>query len=147
MEKLSKKYKVYLSCLGVLFVIGIIFIIYSADQRNKCNDIAKCVDDMISRDTDLSNKLELIKTKDIVTIGDNKYVENQLQEIWIDNVYLESRDKKSLISYLNQYTQIRTSHNTYKEYYDYLNRKYNLTKDDGKTCWASSRLITKVRNE
>lgn len=147
MKELSKKYKVYLFCLGMLFVIGIIIIIYSADQSNKRNDIEKHVDEIISRDDDLENKLELIKNKDIVTIGDNKYIEEQLQEININNVYLGFQDKKSLISYLNKYTQIRTGYNTYQRYYDYLNKKYNITTDDGRPCWSSSKLIAKVRNE
>lgn len=147
MKELSKKYKVYLFCLGMLFVIGIILIIYSADQSNKRNDIEKHVDEIISRDDDLENKLELIKNKDIVTIGDNKYIEEQLQEININNVYLDFQDKKYLISYLNKYTQIRTGYNTYQRYYDYLNKKYNITTDDGRPCWSSSKLIAKVRNE
>lgn len=96
MKELSKKYKVYLSCLGMLFVIGIIIIVYSADQSNKRNDIEKHVDEIINRNDDLENKLELIKNKDIVTIGDNKYIEEQLQEININNVYLGFQDKNLL---------------------------------------------------
>ena len=35
MEKLFKKYKIYLSCLGILLIIGIGFAFYSSNQEKK----------------------------------------------------------------------------------------------------------------
>ncbi|WP_158576794.1 MULTISPECIES: hypothetical protein [unclassified Eubacterium (in: firmicutes)] len=46
MEKLSKKYKIYLSCLGVLFIIGIGFVFYSSNQEKKAIEQKQNIENM-----------------------------------------------------------------------------------------------------
>lgn len=129
MEKLSKKYKIYLSCLGVLFIIGIGFAFYSSDQQNKAikqkQNIEKYVDSMVDSEKNITNKLKGTKSASIITIGDREYIAEQLNNIndcWAC-LYSFQANKAE---YLDKYTKSQTNYDTYEQYYDYLCKKYNL---------------------
>ena len=65
MEKLSKKYKIYLSCLIILLIVGIGFGFYSSTQEKKAieqkQDIEKYVNSMVDSEKSIANKLNNIK--------------------------------------------------------------------------------------
>ena len=65
MERLSKKYKIYLSCLGILLTIGIGFAFYSSSQEKKTieqkHNIEKYVNSMVDSEKNITNKLNNIK--------------------------------------------------------------------------------------
>lgn len=129
MEKLSKKYKIYLSCLGVLFIIGIGFVFYSSNQEKKTieqkQNIEKYVDSMVVSEKNITNKLNNIKDGAMVTIGDYEYIAEQLKNIndcWAC-LYSFQANK---VEYLDEYTKSQTNYGTYEQYYDCLCKKYNL---------------------
>lgn len=129
MEKLSKKYKIYLSCLGVLLIIGIGFAFYSSNQEKKAieqkQDIEKYVDSMVGSEKNITNKLNSTKSASIITIGDREYIAEQLNNITNNNILLYNYQYNK-IEYLDEYTKSQTNYDTYEQYYDYLCKKYNL---------------------
>lgn len=135
MERLSKKYKIYLSCLGILLIIGIGFAFYSSSQEKKAieqkQNIEKYVDSMVDSEKNITNKLNNIKNGAMVTIGDSGYIAEQLKNIQ-DNFACLYSYQSNKIEYLDEYTKSQTNYDTYEQYYDHLCKKYNLNnKDDG----------------
>lgn len=135
MERLSKKYKIYLSGLGILFIIGIGFAFYSSSQEKKTieqkQNIEKYVDSMVDSEKNITNKLNNIKNGAMVTIGDSSYIADQLKNIQ-DNFACLYGFQSNKVKYLDEYTKSQTNYDTYEQYYDRLCKKYNLNnKDDG----------------
>ena len=135
MERLSKKYKIYLSGLGILFIIGIGFAFYSSSQEKKTieqkQNIEKYVDSMVDSEKNITNKLNNIKNGAMVTIGDSSYIADQLKNIQ-DNFACLYGFQSNKVKYLDEYTKSQTNYDTYEQYYDCLCKKYNLNnKDDG----------------
>lgn len=135
MERLSKKYKIYLSCLGILFIIGIGFAFYSSSQEKKAieqkQNIEKYVDSIVDSEKNITNKLNNIKNGAMVTIGDSSYIADQLKNIQ-DNFACLYGFQSNKVKYLDEYTKSQTNYDTYEQYYDCLCKKYNLNnKDDG----------------
>lgn len=129
MEKLSKKYKIYLSCLGVLFIIGIGFVFYSSNQEKKAieqkQNIEKYVDSMVDSEKNITSKLNNIKNISISTIGDSDYIAEQIKNISNNDILLYSYQNDN-IEYLNKYTKSQTDYDTYQDFYDFLDTKYDL---------------------
>lgn len=129
MEKLSKKYKIYLSCLGVLFIIGIGFVFYSSNQEKKTieqkQNIEKYVDSMVDSEKNITSKLNNIKNISISTIGDSDYIAEQIKNISNNDILLYSYQNNN-IEYLNKYTKSQTDYDTYQDFYDFLDTKYDL---------------------
>ena len=129
MEKLFKKYKVYLSCLGILLIIGIGFAFYSSNQEKKTieqkQSIEKYVDSMIESENNISNKLNMLKNVSIITIGDREYIGGQIKNLYDCRACLYSFQANK-IEYLDEYTKSQTNYDTYEQYYNYLDSKYNL---------------------
>lgn len=129
MEKLSKKYKIYLLCLGVLFIIGIGFAFYSSNQEKKAIEqkqaIEKYVDSMVGSEKNITSKLKSIKNASIITIGDREYIAEQLNNITNNDILLYNYQYNK-VEYLDEYTKSQTNYDTYEQYYDYLCKKYNL---------------------
>ena len=129
MEKLSKKYKIYLSCLGVLFIIGIGFVFYSSNQEKKAieqkQNIEKYVDSMVDSEKNITSKLNNIKNISISTIGDSDYIAEQIKNISNNDILLYSYQNNN-IEYLNKYTKSQTDYDTYQDFYDFLDTKYDL---------------------
>ena len=129
MEKLSKKYKIYLSCLGVLFIIGIGFVFYSSNQEKKAieqkQNIEKYVNSMVGLEKNITNKLNNIKNGAMVTIGDYGYIAEQLKNISDNNILLYNYQNEN-IEYLDKYIKSQTNYDTYGQYYDHLCKKYNM---------------------
>lgn len=129
MEKLSKKYKIYLSCLGILLIIGIGFAFYSSSQEKKTieqkHNIEKYVDSMVDSEKNITNKLNNIKNGAMVTIGDSGYIEEQIKNIRnCDNcLYSFQIGKKK---YLDEYIKSKTNDDTYEAFYRNLNDKYDV---------------------
>lgn len=135
MERLSKKYKIYLSCLGILLIIGIGFAFYSSSQEKKTieqrHNIEKYVDSMVDSEKNITNKLNNIKNGAMVTIGDSGYIAEQLKNIQ-DNFACLYSYQSNKVKYLDEYTKSQTNYDTSEQYYDHLCKKYNLNnKDDG----------------
>lgn len=135
MERLSKKYKIYLACLGILLIIGIGFVFYSSSQEKKAieqkQNIEKYVDSMVDSEKNITNKLNNIKNGAMVTIGDSGYIAEQLKNIQ-DNFACLYSYQSNKVKYLDEYTKSQTNYDTYEQYYDHLCKKYNLNnKDDG----------------
>lgn len=135
MERLSKKYKIYLSCLGILLIIGIGFAFYSSSQEKKAieqkQNIEKYVDSIVDSEKNITNKLNNIKNISISTIGDSDYIAEQIKNISDNNILLYNYQNDN-IEYLNKYTKSQTNYDTYEQYYDHICKKYNLNnKDDG----------------
>ncbi len=135
MERLSKKYKIYLSGLGILFIIGIGFAFYSSSQEKKTieqkQNIEKYVDSMVDSEKNITNKLNNIKNGAMVTIGDSSYIADRLKNIQ-DNFACLYGFQSNKVKYLDEYTKSQTNYDTYEQYYDCLCKKYNLNnKDDG----------------
>lgn len=127
MEKLSKKYKIYLLCLGVLFIIGIGFAFYSSNQEKKAieqkQNIEKYVDSMVDSEKNITNKLNNIKNGAMVTIGDYEYIEEQIKNIQnCDNCLYSFQIGKE--EYLDEYIKSKTNYDTYEAFYSDLNDKY-----------------------
>lgn len=129
MENLSKKYKIYLSCLGVLFIIGIGFVFYSSNQEKKAieqkQNIEKYVDSMVDSEKNITSKLNNIKNISISTIGDSDYIAEQIKNISNNDILLYSYQNNN-IEYLNKYTKSQTDYDTYQDFYDFLDTKYDL---------------------
>ena len=129
MEKLSKKYKIYLSCLGILLMIGIGFAFYSSNQEKKLieqkQDIEKYVDSMVSSEKNITNKLNNIKNSSMSTIGDSDYIAKEIKNISDNNILLYNYQNENM-EYLDKYTKSQTDYDTYEQYYNHLNNKYNL---------------------
>lgn len=129
MKKLSKKYKIYLSCLGILLIIGICFAFYSSSQEKKTikqkHNIEKYVDSMVDSEKNITNKLNNIKNISISTIGDSDYIAEQLKNMSDNNILLYNYQNDN-IEYLDKYTKSQTDYDTYEQYYNYLDSKYNL---------------------
>lgn len=129
MEKLSKKYKIYLSCLGCLLIAGIFFAIYSSGQEKKAikqkQSMEEYVDSMIESENNINNKLNMLKNASIITIGDREYIAEQIKNISNNDILLYNcqHDKTE---YLDEYTKLQTNYDTYQEFYSYLDSKYNL---------------------
>lgn len=156
MEKLSKKYIIYLSCLGILFIVGIGFAFYSSNQEKKAikqkQDIEKYVNSMVDSEKSIANKLNSIKNASIITIGDRKYIAEQLNNINNDNILLYNCQHNK-IEYLDEYTKSQTNYDTYEQYYNYLCKKYNLNNksdDVDYTKWynqCAQKLIDSVKSK
>ena len=129
MERLSKKYKIYLSCLGILLTRGIGFAFYSSSQEKKTieqkQNIEKYVDSIIDSEKNITNKLNNIKNGAMVTIGDSGYIEEQIKNIRnCDNcLYSFQIGKKE---YLDEYIKSKTNDDTYEAFYRNLNDKYDV---------------------
>ena len=135
MERLSKKYKIYLFILSILFIIGIGFAFYSSSQEKKAieqkQNIEKYVDSIVDSEKNITNKLNNIKNGAMVTIGDSSYIADQLKNIQ-DNFACLYSFQSNKVKYLDEYTKSQTNYDTYEQYYDHLCKKYNLNnKDDG----------------
>jgi uncharacterized protein (UPF0333 family) len=135
MEKLSKKDKIYLSCLGILLIIGIISAFFShtkekydAEQKQF---VEEYVDSMIEAKNNIDDKINDIANGSTVIIGDYSYIAEQIESIQTCNVCLYSCQYNK-VKYLDEYTKSQTNGISYQEYYDSLCRKYHLTqkKDD-----------------
>lgn len=129
MKKLSKKYKIYLSCLGILLIIGIGFAFYSSSREKKImeqkQNIEKYVNSMVNSENDINNKLNNINNGSMVTIGDSSYIAEQLENIQNNFICLYNYQYNK-VKYLDEYTKSQTYFDTYQEYYNYLCKKYNL---------------------
>lgn len=129
MKKLSKKYKIYLSCLGILLIIGIVFTFYLSSQEKKTieqkHNIEKYVDSIVDSERNITNKLNNIKNISISTIGDLDYITKQIKNISDNNIFLYNYQNDN-IKYLDKYTKLQTDYDTYEQYYNHLNSKYNL---------------------
>ena len=129
MKKLSKKYKIYLSCLGILLIIGIVFTFYSSSQEKKTieqkHNIEKYVDSIVDSERNITNKLNNIKNISISTIGDSDYITKQIKNISDNNILLYNYQNDN-IEYLNKYTKSQTDYDTYQDFYNFLDTKYNL---------------------
>ena len=148
MEKLLKKYKIYLSCLGILFIIGIGFVFYSSSQEKKImeqkQNIEKYVGSMVDSENGINDKLNNVKNGAMVTIGDSNYIAEQLKNIQ-DNFACLYSYQSNKIEYLDEYTKTQTDYNTYQEYYNYLNSKYDLN-DYNNYNKTAEKLIDSVSN-
>ena len=126
MEKLSKKYKIYLLCLVTLLILGIGFALYSSNQEKKAieqrHNIEKYIDSMIESENGINDKLNNIKNGAMVTIGDSSYIAEQIKNISNDDILLYNcqHDK---IEYLDEYTKSQTNYSTYQEFYNFLDNK------------------------
>lgn len=133
MERLSKKYKIYLFILSILFIIGIGFAFYSSSQEKKAieqkQNIEKYVDSMVDSEKNITNKLNNIKNGAMVTIGDSSYIADQLKNIQ-DNFACLYSFQSNKVKYLDEYTKSQTNYDTYEQYYDHLCKKYNLNNKD-----------------
>ena len=129
MNKLSKKYKIYLSCLVVLLIMGIGFALYCSNQERKKQEqkqkIEKYIDSMIESDNNIDTKVNLIKNGTIATLGDYSYVEEQIKNIGNCDILLYSY-QHGKIEYLDEYAKSQTNYDTYIDYYNYLDDKYDL---------------------
>lgn len=129
MKKLSKKYKIYLSCLGILLIIGIVFTFYSSSQEKKTieqkHNIGKYVDSIVDSEKNITNKLNNIKNISISTIGDSDYIAEQIKNISDNNILLYNYQNDN-IEYLNKYTKSQTDYDTYQDFYNFLDTKYDL---------------------
>lgn len=129
MKKLSKKYKIYLSCLGILLIIGIVFTFYSSSQEKKTieqkHNIEKYVDSIVDSERNITNKLNNIKNISISTIGDSDYIAKQIKNINDNNILLYNYQNDN-IEYLNKYTKSQTDYDTYQDFYNFLDTKYDL---------------------
>lgn len=127
MEKLSKKYKIFLSCLGILLIIGICFVFYSSNQEKKKieqqQNIEKYVNSIIEEENNINNKLDLIKNGSMIIIGDYNYIEDQLKRMYENTIYLYSYEYKK-VDYLDSYVREVTGYDNYIAYKAYLEQKY-----------------------
>lgn len=129
MDKLSKKYKIYLSFLGILLIVGIGFALYCSSQERKVQEqkqrIEKYINSMVESEDNINTKLNFIKNGSMATLGDYDYVEEQIKNIWNSYACLYSFQAKQ-DEYLDEYTKSQTNYDTYIDYYNYLDDKYNL---------------------
>lgn len=130
MNKISKKYKIYLSCLVVLLIMGIGFALYCSNQERKKQEqkqkIEKYIDSMIESDNNINTKVNLIKNGTMATLGDYSYVEEQIKNIGnCDNCLYSFQIGKE--EYLDEYIKSKTNYDTYEAFYSNLNDKYDVT--------------------
>ena len=129
MKDLSKKYKIYLSILSILLIIGIGFAFYSSSQEKKTIEqkqkIEKYVDSIVDSEKNITNKLNNIKNISISTIGDSDYIAEQIKNISDNNILLYNYQNDN-IEYLNKYTKSQTDYDTYQDFYNFLDTKYDL---------------------
>lgn len=130
MDKLSKKYKIYLSCLVIFMIIGIGFAFYCSNQERKeqeqKQEIEKYVDSMIESEKNINTKINLIKNGSMSTLGNYDYIKEQIKNIRnCDNCLYSFQAENN--EYLNKYTKSKTDYDTYVEYFNYLNDKYDVT--------------------
>lgn len=127
MKKLSKKHKIYLLCIGSLFVLAIICCIYSFEQKKKNitqkQEIKDYINSIIREEDNINSKLNSIKNGTMITIGDYSYISEQLKRMYNDTACLYFYEYNK-VDYLDSYTQEVTNYNNYKEYKDYLEEKY-----------------------
>ena len=149
MKDLSKKYKIYLSILSILLIIGIGFAFYSSSQEKKTIEqkqkIEKYVDSIIDSEKNITNKLNNIKNGAMVTIGDSGYIEEQIKNIRnCDNcLYSFQIGKKE---YLDKYTKSQTDYDTYEAFYSNLNNKYDVNNYENYNKTAQ-KLIDSAKSE
>lgn len=129
MDKLSKKYKIYLSFLGILLIVGIGFALYCSSQERKVQEqkqrIEKYVNSMVESEDNINTKLNLIKNGSMATLGDYDYVEEQIKNIQnCDNCLYSLQVEQN--EYLDEYTKSQTNYDAYIDYYNYLDDKYDL---------------------
>lgn len=156
MEKLSKKYKIYISCLGILLIVGIGFAFYSSNQEKKAieqkQNIEKYVNSMVDSEKNITSKLKSIKNASIITIGDREYIAKQIKNLYDCRACLYSFQANK-VEYLDEYTKSQTNYDTYEQYYNYLCKKYNLNNksdDIDYTKWynqCAQRLIDSVKSK
>lgn len=129
MKESSKKYKIYLFILSILFIIGIGFAFYSSSQEKKTieqkQNIEKYVDSIVDSEKNITNKLNNIKNISISTIGDSDYIAEQIKNISDNNILLYNYQNDN-IEYLNKYTKSQTDYDTYQDFYNFLDTKYDL---------------------
>mgnify|MGYP007076429636 CR=1 FL=1 len=129
MNKLSKKYKIYLSCLVVLLIVGIGFALYCSNQERKKQEqkqkIEKYIDSMIESDNNINTKVNLIKNGTMATLGDYSYVEEQIKNIGNCDILLYNYQHRK-IEYLDEYIKSKTNYDTYEAFYSNLNDKYDV---------------------
>lgn len=129
MKELSKKYKIYLFILSILLIIGIGFAFYSSSQEKKAieqkQNIEKYVDSIVDSEKNITNKLNNIKNISISTIGDSDYIAEQIKNISDNNILLYNYQNDN-IRYLDKYTKLQTDYDTYQDFYDFLDTKYDL---------------------
>lgn len=147
MEKLYKKYKIYLLCLGILLIVGIGFAFYSSNQEKNAikqkQNIEKYVDSIVESENNINDKLNSIKNGSVSTIGDSGYISEQIKNISNNNVLLYNYQNDN-IEYLDKYTKSQTDYDTYTQYYNYLNSKYNLN-DYNNYNKTADKLINSVK--
>ena len=127
MEKLYKKYKIYLLCIEI---------------KQKQN-IEKYVDSIVESENNINDKLNSIKNGSVSTIGDSGYISEQIKNISNNNVLLYNYQNDN-IEYLDKYTKSQTDYDTYTQYYNYLNSKYNLN-DYNNYNKTADKLINSVK--
>ena len=133
MNKLFIKYKYYLLCFIVLLIVGIGFALYSSNQEKKTieqkQNIEKYIDSLVGSEKNITSKLKNIKNGSIVTIGDYNYITEQIKNIGDCCACLYSFEYNK-VSYLDEYTKLKTNYETYEKYYNYLDSKYNVNDHD-----------------
>lgn len=133
MEKLSKKYKIYLICFSILLIVGICFAFYSSNQEKKIinqkQSIEQYVNSIIKSENNINDKLNLVKNGAMITIGDYNYITEQLKKIYDYTVYLYSYEYQKN-KYLDIYIQKVTDCDNYIEYKTDLEQKYFYNKYD-----------------
>lgn len=80
---------------------------------------------MIESENNISNKLNMLKKVSIITIGDREYIGGQIKNLYDCRACLYSFQANK-IEYLDEYTKSQTNYDTYEQYYNYLDSKYNL---------------------
>lgn len=129
MNKLPKKYKIYLSCLGILLIVGIGFALYCSNQERKIQEqkqkIEKYVSSMIESENNINTKLNLIRNGSMTTLGDYSYIEEQIKNLGnCDNCLYSLQTERN--EYLDEYTKSQTDYDTYQDFYNFLDTKYDL---------------------
>ena len=59
------------------------------------------------------------------TIGDSDYIAKEIKNISDNNILLYNYQNENM-EYLDKYTKSQTDYDTYEQYYNHLNSKYNL---------------------
>lgn len=129
MENLSKKYKIYLSCLGILLILGIGFAFYLSSQEKQImkqkQSIEKYINSIVKSENNINDRLNSIKKDSNATIGDSDYIAEQIKNISDNNILLYNYQNDN-IEYLNKYIKSQTDYDTYQDFYYFLDTKYDL---------------------
>ena len=80
---------------------------------------------MVDSEKNITSKLNNIKNGAMVTIGDYEYIAEQIKNISNNDILLYSYQNDN-IEYLNKYTKSQTDYDTYQDFYDFLDIKYDL---------------------